>query len=317
MTTELQKLQSDIDHLESATASAIADLRQRIAAIGTAVAITFSIGMKADQEEFQLAYDFGVKLVTTSTWPGGGLSADAIAFGASGKLTIIPRYQREAQDGNPPLMPLTTQAEIDAFLRTLDSDLDAYDRANVKWMALGNEPDGTKDGKPRFWGAALKDFGPTWGKYAAPKVRARGIGIIWELPVDPARCAEFVKGLVDSGAYKVGDRFSFHAYQSNAAAHIARFQKAIDGVRSVLPHVTAADFDSLEWGIALGGSDAGKLDQINKLFEYTPTIGIGRCFFYRMRRNENYLKDFSFNAPLHTDNTHTFSYDLLKSKFSA
>lgn len=264
------------------------------------------LAWKADEDEFDLVSSIGGKWITTSRWPGGGLGEKAIAAGKSGKVNIIPRYQREASATSDPLMPLNTQAEIDAFGTKLEADLDKYDLANVKWVAGGNEPDAKKDGKLRFWGAPLKDFGPKWGKYFAPRVRARGMGVIWELPqVNVNNIPEFVFGLVDSGAYQPGDKFSFHSYQSSTDKHIARLLEAFAKVKSIIPTLSTADFCSLEWGIALGGPDANKLIEEKKLHAETMKLGLWLVAKYRIRRNkwpESYLSPFDeLNQPTFTN----------------
>lgn len=295
----IQQIRTDFEAFKSG-------MDRRIKAFETPVTPTTILAWKADEDEFDLVSSIGGKWVTTSRWPGGGLGEKAISAGESGKVNIIPRYQREVSAASDPLMPLKTQSEIDTFVTRLAADLDKYEQANVKYVAGGNEPDAKRDGKLRFWGAALKDFGPTWGRHFAPRVRARGMGVIWELPqVNVNNIPEFVFGLVDSGAYQTGDKFSFHSYQSSADKHIARFNEAIEKVCTILPMIRYADICSLEWGIALGGPDSAKLIEEKKLHALTMELGLWLVAKYRIRRNkwpESYLSPFDdLNKPTFTN----------------
>lgn len=282
------------------------------------------LAFKADPgSEFLLVEKIGAKWVTTSRWPGGGLPPDAVEAGASGKLNIIPRYQRERSVDKPPLLPLNTQAEVDDAVAVAEKDADDFVAAKVKWVAIGNEPDAyythpttkvrTRD---RFWRGTLYEFGAKYGVHIAGVFRRRGMGIIWELPqVDYNNVPEFVRGLIESGAYRPGDKFSFHSYQSNAEGHISRLQLAISRTRETVKKylgidLPISDFCEIEWSIAMGGPDDGKLVREKENYEECMKLGLWLLAKYRIQRNKH---PESYLSPFDTSGNPTFTHEFWNS----
>lgn len=268
---------------------------------------TTILGWKADDIQFDLVKSFGGLWVSCSRWPGGGLTQNTKG------LKVIPRYQseRSATSGTA-LSPLFTMLARTTAVDIAERDADAYVLANVLDVAVGNEPDSVVKGTGlrRFWTGTMGEFGPTYGIYIAPVFRRRGMSIIWELPQrDVINVYPFVKGLVDSGAYQVGDTFSFHPYQSTANAHIDRFKQAFNEVKRAIPNITWADMESLEWSIARGGPDSERLIELQKLKDLTWALGIKRVFHYRICRNQH---PESYNSPYDENGQPTFSHSFWK-----
>lgn len=279
----------------------------RVRALESAVfSSAFTFAWKADEDELDLVKAIGGKVVCTSRWPGGGLPN---TFARSG-LEIIPRYAREKQGNEPALEPLKSSAAINAAVATAERDRDSYKSANVRRVAIGNEPDAANK---RFWAGTMYEWGTMYAIHIVPIFR-RDFSIIHELPqADINNITPFVLGLLDSGAYQDGDLFSFHSYQRTADEHIGRFVKAMIAVRGAHQRLAAllnSSFCSLEWGISLGGSDRGKLEQVKLLIEKTKMLGISLAAYYRIRRNRH---PESYNSPFDERNQPTFTHDFLKS----
>lgn len=241
-------------------------------------------GFVANAAEVKLVKQLGCKFARVQGWPGGAKDI-VTAFGQGVDVSI--RIAREAiGTTSKALEPLTTEALRHAMIAQITADVSIYKQHGVTSIILGNEPDGTRGGKPRYWTGKIDRFGTDWARFIAPIVRAAGIRVGFGLPIFPSADAKFAGDLIASGAYQVGDFFAANVYGANAIEHHQRRQSHAVELSFIPSFNPDTDFEISEAGLQRGGPADAWVSEFEKTIDTYQIIKFpGAVYAYRIDEN--------------------------------
>lgn len=231
-------------------------------------AAPFKLGYVANAGEVRLVKMIGATYARVQAWPGGAQKiVDDGAF--SHGIEVAIRIAREyiPNTTSKALEPLTTDAQRNDMIGRVTADVSIYNAHGVNSYIFGNEPDGTRNGQPRYSTIKLDRFGTDWAQYIAPLPRWLGMRVGFGLPIFPSNDARFVGNLISSGAWKPGDFFAANIYGGTAEQHHAVKDQHIAAIRSVLPGFDAKDLEISEAGLKRGGGQDAWMIEIKRVID--------------------------------------------------
>lgn len=245
------------------------------------------LGFVANGDEVKLVKQIGATYARVQGWPGGAqeiASKGAFSQGIEVAIRIAREYKPDGT--SKALEPLTAEVLRGAMMVKISPDLVIYKQHGVKTIILGNEPDGNRGGKPRYWTGEVGRFGTDWAQYIAPLVRAAGMRVGFGLPVFASNTREFLLDLVRSGAYQPGDFLAVNIYGVSAVDHHGRLDAHIAAIRAAIPDFDFKNLEVSEAGLQRAGpADAWIAEFETALDTYRAKKFPGAISIYRIDEN--------------------------------